>query len=70
MNRALHDLKKMLEKEKFTSLALPRVATGVGGLDWKDVQPVIARVLGDLKIPIFIYETYRKGQAAQETGLK
>ncbi len=70
VNRALHDLKKMLEKEKFTSLALPRVATGVGGLDWKDVQPVIARVLGDLKIPIFIYETYRKGQAAQETGLK
>jgi len=66
VNRALHDLKKLIEKEKFASVALPRLATGVGALDWKDVQPLIQKVLGDLKIPVYIYETYHKGQVAKE----
>jgi O-acetyl-ADP-ribose deacetylase (regulator of RNase III) len=70
VNRALHDLKKLIEKEKFASLALPRVATGVGGLDWKEVLPLIQKVFGELKIPVFVYETFHKGQAASEPGLK
>ena len=70
VNRALHDLRKLIEKEKYTSVALPRVATGVGGLAWKDVQPLIAKVLGDLKIPVLVYETFHKGLAAAEPGLK
>ena len=58
-----------IEQEKITSLALPKLATGVGGLDWKDVHPLIVQHLGDLPIPIFIYTEYHKDQQAVEKGL-
>jgi hypothetical protein len=44
------------------------LATGVGGLDWSDVQPMLARHLGDLGIPVFVYTTYQAGHAANESG--
>lgn len=66
VSRALRALKKMASKEKFTSLALPRLATGVGGLDWADVQPLIQEQLGDLGIPVYVYAVYRKGEKANE----
>ncbi len=63
---ALKEMRKILEKEAISSLALPRLATGVGGLDWSEVEPLIAGELGDLKIPVIIYETYAKGTQADE----
>ena len=48
----------MALKESFTSIALPRLATGVGGLEWSDVQPVIEDRLGALGIPVFVYNVY------------
>ena len=67
VNHALKELRYLIEKEELTSLALPRLATGVGGLDWGDVYPLIKKHLGDLKIPIFVYVTYRAGEQAHET---
>jgi O-acetyl-ADP-ribose deacetylase (regulator of RNase III) len=52
---SLKALAKMAEKEGFTSIALPRLATGVGGLDWEEVWPVIQRRMGDLEIPVYVY---------------
>lgn len=66
LNSALKDLKKIIEEEGLRSLALPRLATGVGGLEWSAVEPLITEVLGDLDIPVIIYETYTKGAKAQE----
>lgn len=66
VNHALRALRKVVEAEGFASLALPRLATGVGGLDWQDVQPLIAAQLGDLDIPVYVYTTYHAGQAARE----
>lgn len=66
---ALKDLAKMVAAESFTSIALPRLATGVGGLEWDDVWPVVQERLGDLSIPVFVYSTYHKGQRATEPGL-
>jgi O-acetyl-ADP-ribose deacetylase (regulator of RNase III) len=66
VNRALRALVKIIEKENFTSLALPRLATGVGGLDWDEVWPLIEDNLGDLTIPVYVYTTYRPGQKAEE----
>jgi len=31
---ALHALVKVIEHEKINSLALPKLATGIGGLEW------------------------------------
>jgi O-acetyl-ADP-ribose deacetylase (regulator of RNase III) len=48
---------------------LPKLATGVGGLQWSEVHPLIVQHLGDLKIPVFVYTTYVKGQATEEPGV-
>lgn len=58
----------LVEKEKIRSLALPAIATGVGGLAWKDVKPVVWEKLSGLTIPVFVYGTYHSGVAASEPG--
>ncbi|MCU0753960.1 MAG: macro domain-containing protein [Xanthomonadales bacterium] len=63
---ALKALRHALEKEPVQSLALPRLATGVGGLDWDVVQPILAEQLGGLGFPIYVYETYHAGVKADE----
>ncbi|MEI7795343.1 MAG: macro domain-containing protein [Methylococcaceae bacterium] len=66
VQHALKALAKIVVKENLTSLALPRLATGVGGLDWADVLPLIEKKLGDLNIPVYVYETYHADKAAVE----
>lgn len=69
VNHALRALHKLAETEGFTSLALPRLATGVGGLDWQEVFPLIQQHLGSLHIPIYVYSEFHPGQQADEPGL-
>ena len=66
VNHALRGLRDLCEVENVGSLALPRLATGVGGLDWMDVRPLIDKHLGDLSIPVIVYTTYHAGQVATE----
>lgn len=66
VRESLKALAKIVKKEAITSLALPRIATGVGGLDWDDVLPIIEEKLGDLGIPVYIYSEYHAGQQANE----
>ncbi len=66
VNHALKALASECKKEGWTSLALPRLATGVGGLDWNEVKPLIEHHLADLGIPVIVYETYRPDHAAEE----
>lgn len=66
VNHALRALRRLVEEEAIASLALPRLATGVGGLDWKDVRPLVERHLGDLPVPVSVYVQYAKGVVAEE----
>jgi O-acetyl-ADP-ribose deacetylase (regulator of RNase III) len=68
VNHALKELKKILQKEKCSSVALPRLATGVGELEWNKVAPLIQAQLGDLAIPVYVYVVYHAGQKANEPG--
>lgn len=68
VNHCLRALRKAIDTEKLTSLALPRLATGVGGLDWKEVKPLIEKQLGDVLIPVFLYSTYQPNVKAREVG--
>lgn len=68
VRHALKALRKIVEKEGLTSLALPRLATGVGGLDWATVRPMIQDALGDLEIPVYLYTTYHPGMKADESA--
>ena len=68
VSHSLRALKKMIAKEGFKSVALPRLATGVGGLNWEDVAPLVKKHLSDVGIPIYVYTTYHAGQKAVEPG--
>ncbi len=66
VNHALRELKKIIETEHLKSVALPRLATGIGGLKWEAVKPLIQQHLGDAGIPILVYSTFHPGVAADE----
>ena len=66
---SLRTLVKLAAKESFTSLAIPKLATGVGGLDWSEVRVLIEEQLGGLDIPVFVYSEFHAGIAAKEPGL-
>lgn len=66
VGHALRELAKFAKSESLRSIALPRLATGVGGLEWSEVKPLIARHLGELQVPVYVYTTYRKGVKAGE----
>jgi O-acetyl-ADP-ribose deacetylase (regulator of RNase III) len=69
VNHCLRRLRQIVEHEQITSLAVPRLATGVGSLDWEEVKPLIERHLGDLPIPVLVYATYQPGVQAEEPGV-
>lgn len=66
VNHALRELRKMIEQEGLKSVALPKIATGVGGLEWNQVRPLIEKHLGDLQIPVYLYTGFQKNVEAQE----
>lgn len=66
VDHALKGLRRLIEAEKFPSIALPRLATGVGGLQWDDVKLLLVQHLGDLSIPVIVYSTFHAGQVAAE----
>lgn len=69
VSHALRALKAVVDDERFSSLALPRLATGVGGLSWTDVEPLVEKELGGLDIAVYVYTTYRPGEKAKEPAL-
>ncbi|SEP18693.1 macro domain-containing protein [Nitrosovibrio sp. Nv6] len=69
VDRALRELRHLLESGRFANVALPRIATGAGGLDWQVVEPLIKHHLGELELPVYVYTHYEKGRQANEPGL-
>ncbi len=61
--KALH---KLAEAEHWSSMALPRLATGAGALSWVQVRPLIDQHLAGLAATVFIYSTFHAGVAAAE----
>ena len=66
VDHALKALVDYVQKEGVTSVALPRLATGVGGLDWSDVKPLIEKRFAGVAATVVVYETYRQGVKAEE----
>ena len=66
VNHALRELRAWLDKEGVQSIALPKLATGVGSMDWAEVKPLIEQHLGDAACTTYIYVEYHKGQQANE----
>ena len=66
VGHALKELAHMIEKEGMESVAIPRLATGVGGLDWEEVKPLIFKHLDPLPVKVYLYTHFSKGVQAAE----
>ena len=66
VNHALRALARLIEAEQITSIALPRLATGVGRLQWEQGRPLIDEHLGALPASVYLYTLYEKGVHASE----
>lgn len=66
VNHALRALKKVIATEGLESVALPRLATGVGGLGWDQVRPLIHTQLADVAAKVYVYRQYTPGIKAKE----
>ena len=51
----LRDLRRVLVEHDVESVAVPPLGCGLGGLDWKDVRPLIEAALDDLPMRILLY---------------
>ncbi|MGO9082611.1 MAG: macro domain-containing protein [Streptosporangiaceae bacterium] len=52
----LTDLRRVISEYAITSIALPPLGCGNGGLDWRDVRPLITEALGDVPgVDVVVY---------------
>lgn len=52
----LGDLRRVISEYKITSIAVPPLGCGNGGLDWGEVRPLIIEALGDLpSVEVLVY---------------
>ena len=51
----LDDLARVVRERGLRSVAVPALGAGLGGLDWGDVQPLIAAKLGSLDATVVVH---------------
>ena len=47
-----------------TSIAMPRIGVGYGGLSWKKVRAIVEAVFGDWPGTLVVYEEFVPGRSA------
>ncbi|MEJ3652524.1 macro domain-containing protein [Actinomycetes bacterium KLBMP 9759] len=52
----LQDLVATIRRLDITSIAVPALGCGLGGLRWTDVRPLILDALGGLDVDVVVYE--------------
>lgn len=66
VNAALKELEKLATEQKLKSVAITKLATGVGALPWSEVKPLLEHHLKASATVFYVYETFKAGQAAKE----
>jgi len=61
IEQGLEDLVRVIKEKNIKDIAIPALGCGNGGLDWKDVKPLIEKKLGQLSDSVKI-EVYVPGQ--------
>ncbi len=72
IKEGLQDLLRVIREHKIKSIALPPLGSGNGGLDWKNVRPLIQSSLGSLEdVEVIVYEpTERYQNVAKPSGVE
>jgi O-acetyl-ADP-ribose deacetylase (regulator of RNase III) len=65
---ALGRMRKKANREGITSIAIPRIGAGHGGLSWKKVRAIIEKVLGSWKGTVYVYEEYAPEKDELQAG--
>lgn len=59
LNKGLKNLLKICDKNNIKSIALPKIGSGLGKLDWeKQVKPLLIAILENSKTQFIIYEAF------------
>lgn len=69
VNHSLKELKKWAQKNNIQSIAIPKLATGVGGLNWEDVYSLIQKHFSDQETALYVYVQYQKNIIGKEPEL-
>jgi len=55
---SLKNMRQQADREGVTSIAIPRVGAGYGGLSWRKVRAVIERAFAGWPGTLYVYEEY------------
>jgi O-acetyl-ADP-ribose deacetylase (regulator of RNase III) len=61
---ALLGMRKQADAEGITSIAIPRIGVGYGGLSWRKVRTIVEQVFGDWPGKLVVYEEFVPGKSA------
>jgi N-glycosidase YbiA len=60
----LKEMRRQADAEGITSIAMPRIGVGYGGLSWKKVRAIVEAVFGDWPGTLVVYEEYVPKESA------
>jgi len=55
---ALGEMRRQADEASITSIAMPRIGAGYGGLSWNKVKVVIERVFADWSGTLYVYDEF------------
>jgi N-glycosidase YbiA len=62
---ALRAMRRQADAQDITSIAIPRIGVGYGGLSWKKVRAIVEAVFGDWAGTLVVYEEFVPVEVAQ-----
>jgi O-acetyl-ADP-ribose deacetylase (regulator of RNase III) len=58
---SLREMRRLADSLGVTSIAIPRIGVGYGGLSWKKVRAIVEAVFGDWPGTLIVYEEFVPG---------
>jgi O-acetyl-ADP-ribose deacetylase (regulator of RNase III) len=62
IEKALAAMKDQADREGISTLAIPRIGAGYGGLSWKRIRAIIGKVFENWSGTLYAYEEYIAGK--------
>ena len=66
LSKSLETMVKLAEQSGITQLGMPRIASGLGGLDWTRVRKVLGEIAGTSPVEIVVFEQFVRSKEATD----